>query len=130
MVEFSESFKLDCEELDGDHRQLKEMVDEIVAMLDANETANCKAKVLEFVNFSKLHFAREELFLSDHGYPDTDKHRKHHASLDQKMEHMLEFAGMVAVNEKARESLKKELVYFLMDDVISTDLNFKSFVKS
>ena len=44
------------------------------------------------------------------------------------MNHMLEFADMVAVNAQARESLKKELVFFVMDDVITTDLDFKKFI--
>ena len=41
---------------------------------------------------------------------------------------MLEFAGLVSVNEMARESLKTELVFFVMDDVITTDLDFKNFI--
>jgi hypothetical protein len=29
----------------------------------------------------------------------------------------------------ARDSLRKELVFFLMDDVITTDMDFKNFIK-
>lgn len=129
MVELSETFELDCGELDQDHQRLVEMLNEIVAMLDRGKTESCKSKVLEFVNFSKLHFGREELLLDKAGYPDLQRHRNHHARLIKKMDHILEFAGMAAVNDKARESLKKELVFFLMDDVITTDLEFKSFVR-
>lgn len=129
MVELSETFELDCDELDKDHQRLVEMVNEVVAMLDEGKTENCKSKVLEFVNYSKRHFGREEQLLAKLGYPNVQKHREHHAMLDEKMEHILEFAGMVAVNEKARESLKKELVFFVMDDMITTDLDFKAFVQ-
>jgi len=128
MVELSETFVLDCEELDKDHRRLVEMVNEINEMLESGKTGNCKGKVLEFVNFAKGHFAREELLLTRVGYPDVGKHRQHHRQLDEKMEHILGFAESVAVNEIARESLKKELVFFLMDDVITTDLEFKAFI--
>lgn len=128
MVEVSKSFALECEEIDKDHRRLSEMVNEIVALLETGETTGCKEKVQAFVTFMKQHFEREEEILRQQGYPDLENHQAHHATLDQKMDHILEFADMAVVNEKARESLKKELVYFLMDDVISTDLSFKPYV--
>jgi hemerythrin len=128
MVELSDTFLLESETLDEDHRLLVEMVNEITKMLDSGETANCKTKVLEFINFAKAHFAREEQLLNKVGYPNVSKHQKHHKELDRKMEHMLEFAGLVTVNEMARDSLKKELVFFIMDDVITTDLDFKNFI--
>ena len=130
MVELSETFLLESETLDKDHQTLVEMVNEISDLLDSGETGNCKTKVLEFINFAKAHFVREEQLLNKAGYPHVAKHQKHHKDLDRKMEHMLEFAGLVNVNEIARESLKKELVFFVMDDVITTDLDFKSFINS
>jgi len=36
---------------------------------------------------------------------------------------------MAGINQLARESLRKELVYFLMDDVITKDMEFKRFIK-
>ena len=128
MVELSGTFVLDCEELDKDHRRLVEMVNEISEMLESGETADCQGKVLEFVSFAKGHFGREERLLTKAGYPGADKHRRHHRQLDEKMQHMVKFSESAGVNEMARESLKKELVYFLLDDVITTDLDFKAFI--
>ncbi len=128
MVELSETFVLECNELDKDHERLVEMVNEITDMLDQGITENCKEKVQAFIDFTKGHFNREEQFLIKVGYPDVGKHRKHHHQLYEKMDHILEFADSVTVNEMARESLRKELVFFLMDDVITTDLDFKAFI--
>ena len=128
MVQLSETFMLESQTLDQDHQVLVEMVNEITEMLDSGETIDCKVKVLEFIEFTKAHFAREEQLLNKVGYPNVDKHQKHHKELYPKMNHMLEFADMVAVNAQARESLKKELVFFVMDDVITTDLDFKKFI--
>ena len=128
MVELSETFLIESRALDKDHQRLVEMVNDITQMLDGGEIENCKTKVLNFVEFVKSHFTREEQFLNKVGYPNVDKHQKHHKELYPKMNHMLEFADMVAVNAQARESLKKELVFFVMDDVITTDLDFKKFV--
>lgn len=128
MVELSETFVLECEELDRDHKRLVEMVNDISEQIDSGNTATCKSQVQELVNYARGHFGREEQFLSKIGYPDVNRHRRHHRQLDHKMEHILEFAEKVAVNEMAGESLKKELVYFVMDDVITTDMDFKSFI--
>ena len=128
MVQLSETFLMESQALDKDHQRLVEMVNDITQMLDGGDTENCKAQVIDFVEFVKSHFAREEQFLNKVGYPNVDKHQKHHKELYPKMNHMLEFADMVAVNAQARESLKKELVFFVMDDVITTDLDFKKFV--
>ncbi len=128
MVELSDTFVMESEVLDKDHKRLVEMVNAITERIDSGHTENCKTDVLELVNFAKGHFSREEQLLTKAGYPDVGKHRTHHRLLDRKMEHILEFAEKVAVNEMARESLKRELVYFVMDDVITTDMDFKAFI--
>jgi len=128
MVELSETFELECETLDRDHQRLIEMVNGIVAMIDSGKTDACESSVQEFVAVAKAHFSREERLLTKVGYPNVGMHQAHHRELNKKMEHLLEFAGMAAVNEMARESLKKELVFFVMDDIITTDLDFKEFV--
>ena len=128
MVELSATFKLESDLLDKDHQRLIEMVNDISAELDRGETANCQNMMSEFVSFAKGHFGREEQLLTKVGYPDVEKHHIHHQKLNEKMDHMLEFAGSVDDNDLARESLKKELVFFLMDDVITTDLDFKKFI--
>ena len=63
MVELTESFVLDCEELDKDHKRLVEMVNDITDDIDMGATGNCNGKVIEFVNFAKKHFSREEKLL-------------------------------------------------------------------
>ena len=129
MVELTPSFLLESEALDRDHQHLADIVNQIVQAIDDDKASECRRLVPDFVQAAKAHFAREEAFLIKLGYPDVQKHRDHHRSLGTKMEHMLEFARMAEENALARESLRKELLFFLMDDVITTDLEFKSFVE-
>ncbi len=126
----SETFLLESNDLDQDHEQLAQLVEEITAMLDSGKVENCKAKVEEFIKATKRHFAREEQFLAKVNYPHVEKHSLHHRQLYIKMDHILEFTDSIATNEMARESLKKELTFLLMDDVITTDLGFKEFLKN
>jgi len=128
LVELTDTFVLECEELDKDHKRLVEMVNQITADIDKGETSNCNNRVLDFVNFAKGHFSREEQLLKRNGYPDVIKHHKHHQTLITKMEHIQKFAASAATNKLARDSLKRELVYLLMDDLITTDMDFKDYL--
>jgi hemerythrin-like metal-binding protein len=104
------------------------MVNDITDDIDKGVTSNCNAKVIKFVNFAKEHFSREEKMLKKNGYAEAAKHHKHHQTLIAKMEHIQEFAASAETNELACVSLKKELVYFLMDDLITTDMDFKGYI--
>ena len=129
MVELTETFKLECEELDKDHKRLVEMVNDIAENIDEGKTIYCSGKVNEFVNFAKEHFYREEKFLEKNGYPQSIIHHQHHQTLIAKMEHIQKIAASLEKNKLARVSLKRELIYLLMDDLITTDMDFKSYVK-
>ena len=128
MVELTPSFLLESESLDRDHQRLAEIVNEVVEAIDAGEAGKCGDLVVELVRSAKSHFAREEALLVKAGYPNVKKHQDHHRSLNTKMDHMIEFAKMAGENQMARDSLRKELVFFLMDDIITTDMDFKSFI--
>ena len=128
-VELTSSFLLDYESLDRDHQHLADIVNQIVKAIDDDEAEKCEGLVYDLVKSSKEHFSHEEALLVKVGYPDVKKHQDHHKSLNTKMDHMIEFAKMARENQMARDSLRKELVFFLMDDVITTDLDFKNFVE-
>ena len=128
MVELTETFVLECEELDKDHKRLVDMVNEITDDIDKGATGNCKSKVINFINFAKEHFYIEEQFLQKNGYPEAVSHHKHHQTLIAKLEHIQEFAASAETNDLARASLKRELVYLLMDDLITTDMDFKGYI--
>ena len=70
----------------------------------------------------------EERLLVCYNYPQIEKHREHHRRLHGNLESLLKLAANVAESEPARQSLRKELVYFMMDDVINADLDFKPFL--
>ena len=131
MVELTPSFELEIKALDDDHQALIDLANRIAATLDGGDgrIEDSPGLVADFVKLTKQHFAREEALLTKAGYPNVKKHHDHHRSLYGKMDHLLEFAGMAAENPMARDSLKKELRYFLLDDVITSDMEFKDFIK-
>lgn len=134
MVELTPSFELEIKTLDEDHQVMIDHANRIVELIERNDgedidMADCVTLVEGFVKLSKQHFAREEAILKKAGYPDVAGHEDHHRGLDSKMEHMLEFARQASSNPLARQNLKKELHYFILDDVITADMSFKDFIK-
>ena len=128
MVELTPSFLLEYEALDQDHRRLADIVNQVVKAIDDDKAEKCADLVIDLVKSAKSHFANEEALLVKIGYPNVEKHQDHHKSLNTKMDHMIEFAKMAGENQMARDSLRKELVFFLMDDVITVDMDFKNFI--
>ncbi len=128
MVEITKSFEIEVDVIDSDHRRLVDIVNEIVQAIDAANYEVCTNLVPEFVKLSKQHFKREESLLAKYDYPQTEKHHKHHIGLNDKMDTMLALTGRLAESPPAREALRKELIYFIMDDVINEDMDFKSFL--
>ena len=128
MVEITKSFEIDVDIIDKDHRQLVDIINEIVQAIDSGDFDVCKKLVPDFVKFSKQHFKREEVLLNKYEYPNTDKHHEHHLGLNEKMDTMLALSQRLADSPPARDALRKELIYFLMDDVINEDMDFKPFL--
>ncbi len=129
MVELTPSFLLDYESLDREHQRLADIVNQIVQSIEDGKAEKCEGLVYDLVKSSKEHFSNEEALLVKVGYPDVTKHQDHHKSLNTKMDHMIEFAKMAAENQMARDRLRTELMFFLMDDVITTDMDFKNFIE-
>ena len=128
MVEVTPSFELEFEPIDRDHRRLTDMINHILAAIDAGKPYECEHLVPDFVEFAKKHFQREDAFLEQVGYPNRGWHVEHHSHLDNKMDHLIHLATQHSSSKVAQENLRKELVYFLMDDIINADLDFKPYL--
>jgi len=128
MVEISSTFELKYAPIDDDHKHLADIVTEIVDALDAEKLAEGATLVRKFVETTRKHFQDEEALLASHNYPKLEEHKGHHAMLVGKLETLQDMGDKVIDNPHASESLRKELIYFLMDDIINEDLNFKNFI--
>tara|TARA_B100001250_G_C19750952_1_gene767723 strand:- start:48 stop:440 length:393 start_codon:yes stop_codon:yes gene_type:complete len=120
---------MEYEALDKEHQALADLVNQVVKAINGNESGKCKSLVKQFVELAKEHFSNEEALLLKTGFPNFKKHQEHHKNLTIKMDHIIEFANMADANQLARDSLRKELVFFLMDDIITTDMDFKAFIE-
>ena len=114
MVEITQSFKIEVEAIDADHRRLVEIINEITLAIDEGRAEECIKLVPNFIEFSQRHFEREEALLNKHAYPLAEEHRKHHDGLNEKMRNIRALAEQAADSKPAREALRKELVFILI----------------
>lgn len=126
-LEFTDSLRIDHGRIDEQHQALFGLINEMAEAMAAREVERCKDLSRQFIAAAKDHFAWEERFLRNAGYPHVDDHARYH--------HVL-----VALAEEARtacepqdadfdhEACFERLVTVFVDDVVKGDLTFKSFL--
>lgn len=128
MVELTPSFELDYQPIDADHRRLLALANGILGALDGGDFDACARLVPDFVAAARAHFRHEEALLEKLGYPDAETHHRHHRELIDKLETIQRLSTNLADSKMARESLKTELTFFVLEDVINADLDFKPYL--
>ena len=66
------------EEIDGQHRQLLRHIEETTAAVDGDDRASVKAALSALGDYLVAHFAAEESFMSQAGYPERARHKTAH----------------------------------------------------
>ncbi len=81
-IVWSKRYSVKVDELDGQHRRMAELVNDINDRINARDDRD---KLLEgfseLIGFTGKHFATEEALMKKHRYPDYKKHKKEHKDL-------------------------------------------------
>ena len=85
LIEWNDSLKLGIPSIDKDHQTLVRMPNDLADAVAQSRSQAVLEKVLGgLVNYTKTHFAREEKFFAQHGYPQEAAHKREHAALTEK----------------------------------------------
>lgn len=126
-LEFSDSLRIDGGRIDAQHEALFALINDMAGAMEAREIERCKELSRAFLSAARDHFAWEEGFLREAGYPHVEEHAIYHKDL-------------VALAEDARracdaldrdfdhEACFERLVSVFVEDVVKGDLTFKSFL--
>src|SRR5512138_1759178 len=64
------------DELDEQHRKMADMINDLYEAIDAKEGKELLAQLLiKLVHYTKHHFATEERYFDEYGYPDAVAHK-------------------------------------------------------
>jgi len=126
-VEWNESYSVKIAEIDQQHRQLLNIINNLHEAMRAGGARDKIAPVVnELVSYTRFHFNHEERMLESTGYPAFADHKKVHQSMVKQVE---DFRDQVA-GGKASTPLK--LMAFLKDwltnHILQTDMHYSGHV--
>lgn len=100
--------------LDEDHRRLVALINELYDAMQAGQGKDALGRILNsLVQYTKMHFAREESFFAQTAYPAAAAHRTEHQNLTRQVLQVQEkYNAGVAV------TLSLELLQFLKNWLI------------
>lgn len=86
LMTWTEKMSVGIGVIDTDHQKLVSMVNELYDGIQAGKGKEKLGSVLDaLVDYTKMHFAREEKFFAQTAYPEAAAHQKEHAALTKQV---------------------------------------------
>ena len=86
LMTWTEKMSVGIGVIDTDHQKLVSMVNELYDGIQAGKGKEKLGSVLDaLVDYTKMHFAREEKFFAQTAYPDSAAHKKEHEALTKQV---------------------------------------------
>ncbi len=83
---WSAEYETGIKAIDNDHKALFEEINQLAVALMENASDEEVVQAINCLeNYVNEHFSREEIFMVQAGYPDTEEHIKNHRSLSRKV---------------------------------------------
>ncbi|MDA1089960.1 MAG: hypothetical protein O3A85_06585 [Proteobacteria bacterium] len=122
------SFETGNAEIDGQHRKMVECLKEIDTYI-AKGNKKAFDECLKFRKANADHAAFEESLLAEAGFSRLEMHRKAHKETEGKMQELFATCRE-ACKDPQPTSCTKDLSYILIDHLLRSDLDFKSFLQN
>ncbi len=114
MFEFTEDCKIGIEQIDGEHRQLFEMLNSAYDLVTADLQGDCYQQLKELIarldEYAERHFAHEEAYMTQIRDPELIRQRTQHAFFREKIL-MLDLTNID--DTEAQRQVLADLVTFL-----------------
>lgn len=79
-ISWDEKYTIGIRELDAQHRQLVVLLSELYDAMQTSNTADSLGRTLsQLVAYTRTHFATEEKYMAQYGYPGLEAQKKEHA---------------------------------------------------
>ena len=130
IVEWTDSYSVDIQEIDEQHKCLVEIMNELYTALANKSNRDLVGDVLDkLVDYTKVHFAVEETLMRVFHYEDYEAHKAIH---DNIVARVLEYQGKFrAGNDKVGMELLMFLKDWLFDHINKVDKAYtKTFHKA
>ncbi len=113
MINWSDKYSVNVSEMDNQHKELVNILNELYdAMMAGKSNAVLSPVIAKLINYTRKHFAAEELFMQKYAYPAYESHKREHAAFIMKVqEFQTNFnAGKITLSLDISNFLKNWLV--------------------
>jgi hemerythrin len=121
--EWDESYSVENEELDGQHRSLFSLANSLPESMDKNAI---RRAILAVVKHARIHFETEERMMAEIGYPGLAGHREMHNRLITKLNEVCE---QPLDSDDSTFHFKKLLYDWITDHILHEDMGYVRFVR-
>lgn len=119
---------IDNPEIDKDHRQLLEIYNDLVDLIEFNQSRKEFARILSMMtDYSLAHFKREEKYMELLSYPKIDEHRALHKNYIYKV--ALYNTNLLSMNPPNPKEIIKFLSDWWINHILKIDSDYESFKK-
>jgi hemerythrin len=86
LMTWTEKMSVGVKQLDDDHKKLVDMVNQLYDGISTGKGKEALGPILdELINYTKIHFGREEALFAKTGYPVAADHKKEHDALTKQV---------------------------------------------
>jgi len=122
--EWMDKYSVGVQSLDDDHRGLLTQINRVMAAIEAHDEGRTLADVLDhLVEYSVVHFDREETLMEQTAYPALESHRRSH---DRLIRRLLKFLIAFRMNELTPVDLGVFLMDWLVDHIEKEDKHYSA----
>ncbi len=129
LISWNDTLSIGVEVVDGQHKKMIEMVNELHAAMKAREGyAVLNLIFMGLADYTKTHFSTEEDIMLSHEYPEYAAHKKEHEDLIAQVAELRKRADRKELN------ITIDLLHFLRDwvknHIMNTDKKLGNFLNS
>lgn len=124
MYEFTKDCMINIEQIDNEHRQLFQVINESIELINKTDDVMplCNNLLKSLKDYSLNHFAHEEAYMEEINDPELSLQKKEHAAFAEKINN---FKLDTSSKENAKKSLNELLIYlvrWLYHHILSSDM--------
>ena len=133
VMQWNEKMSVGVPEIDGDHRQLIRVINQLGANYDDDTRRDSlRQSLIALRRYAEFHFAREEKVMTACGYPGLDAHRQEHRNFVARIQELNKLFDEGP--ERSAEVVNDALLIFLKDwlnhHILIEDKAYQPFVQN
>ncbi|PIQ09998.1 MAG: hemerythrin [Ignavibacteriales bacterium CG18_big_fil_WC_8_21_14_2_50_31_20] len=86
IIDWDESYSVKINLIDGQHKKLFDLTNQYHKAFTEGRSQNAIRQLIDgLLNYAAVHFATEERYFSEYGYPETESHKHEHKIFNAKI---------------------------------------------